>query len=135
HAGDDAPGGGEDAVEQIDDDRHDDEQQHDVPDPPEDHRGLRSATTAAFLAIPGSAPRMTSNWALIAFTAGSSGRRCCDSTPCKAPASVASPSEIRVRPRRTSISATASTSTTTAASRTLRRARRWVPLMPPRTRR
>ena len=37
-------------------------------------------------AMPGSAPRMTSNWALIALTAPSSGRRCSDSTPCSADA-------------------------------------------------
>ena len=30
--------------------------------------------------MPGSAPRMMSNWALIALTAGSSGRRCSAST-------------------------------------------------------
>ena len=55
--------------------------------------GLLSATTAAFAAIPGIAPTMTSNWALIAWTAGSSGRRCSDSTVSSAPASVARSSE------------------------------------------
>ena len=39
---------------------------------------------------------MMSNCALIALTAGSSGRRCSASTPCSAPASVARPVEIRV---------------------------------------
>jgi len=34
----------------------------------------------AFRAIPGNALRITSNWALIAFTAGSSGLRCSPST-------------------------------------------------------
>ena len=45
--------------------------------------------------MPGSAPRMMSNCALIAVTAPSSGRRCSASTPCRAEASVASPAEIR----------------------------------------
>ena len=36
--------------------------------------------------MPGSAPRMISNWALIALTAGSSGRRCSASTPSSAAA-------------------------------------------------
>ena len=86
----------EHAAQQVHDDRQDDEQQDDVSDPPEGHRGLLSATTAALLAIPGSAPRMTSNWALIALTAGSSGRRCSASTPSSAVPSVARPSEILV---------------------------------------
>ena len=50
----------------YDDDREDDDEEHDVADPPERHRGLRSATMAALRAMPGSAPRMTSNCALIA---------------------------------------------------------------------
>ena len=58
-------------------------EQDDVADPPEGHRGLRSATIAALRAIPGSAPRMMSNCALIAVTAPSSGRRCSASTPCE----------------------------------------------------
>ena len=62
-----------------------------VDDPPEGHRGLLSATTAALAPMPGSADRMMSNWALIAFTAGSSGRRCSDSTVSSASASVARP--------------------------------------------
>src|SRR6187455_2321789 len=99
----------EDAAKQIDDDRKDDREQDDVPDPPEGHRGLLSATIAALRAIPGSAPRMTSNCALIAVTAPSSGRRCSDSTPCSAAASDASPAEMFIRPLRTRISATAST--------------------------
>ena len=45
------------------------DEQHDVADPPERHRGLLSATIAALRAMPGSAPRMTSNCALIALTA------------------------------------------------------------------
>src|SRR5687767_14646108 len=69
HAGDDARGGAEHAAEQVDDDREHDDQQGHVADPPERHRGLLSATIAALLAIPGSAPRMTSNWPLIAVTA------------------------------------------------------------------
>src|SRR3990172_9405924 len=121
HAGDDALGGVQHTAEQVHDDRKHDREQDDVSDPPEDHFGLLSATIAALPAIPGSAPRMMSNCALIALTAPSSGRRCCDSTPCSAVASVARPSEILVRPLRTSISATASTSTTPAASTTLRR--------------
>ena len=44
--------------------------------------------------MPGRAERITSNWALIAFTAGSSGRRCSASTPSSAPERVARPSEI-----------------------------------------
>ena len=56
------------------------------------------------LAIPGSAPRMMSNCALIAVTAPSSGRRCSDSTLCNADDSVASPSEVRLRLLRTRIS-------------------------------
>ena len=79
------------AAEQVDDDGKHDDEQDDVPDPPEGHRGLRSATIGGLAAIPGSAPRMTSNWALIALTAPSSGRRCSDSTPCSAEPSVASP--------------------------------------------
>src|SRR5664279_945617 len=130
HAGNDAPRGVQHRAEQIHDDRKDHCEQDDVSDPPEDHFGLLSATIAAFLAIPGSAPRMMSNCALIALTAPSSGRRCCDSTPSSADASVASPSEILVRPRRTSISAAASTSTTPAASTTLKKASAWVVLMP-----
>ena len=39
-----------------------------------------------------------SNWALIALTAGSSGRRCSDSTVSSAPASVARFLEIDSRP-------------------------------------
>ena len=39
--------------------------------------GLLSATIAALLAMPGSAPRMMSNCALMALTEPSSGRRCC----------------------------------------------------------
>ena len=77
-----------------------------VADPAERHRGLLSATIAALRAIPGSALRMMSNWALIALTAGSSGRRCSVSTPSSAPASVARPAEMRARPRETTISAT-----------------------------
>src|SRR4051794_22224064 len=113
----DRPGLPEDAVEQEHDHRHDDEQEHQVEDPPEGHDGLRSATIAALAPMPGSAERITSNWALIACTAGSSGRRCSDSTPSSAPASAARPSEAFFRPRRTSISAAASTATTTTASR------------------
>src|SRR3990170_6850701 len=135
HAGDDALGCIQHGAEQVHDDRKDDREQDDVSDPPEDHRGLLSATTAALPAIPGSAPRMMSNCPLIALTAPSSGRRCWDSTPWSADASVASPSEILVRPLRTSISATASTSTTPAASTTLRRASACVLLIFHRTRR
>jgi len=72
---------------------------------------------------------------LIAVTAPSSGRRCSDSTPSSAEPSAASSAEIRERLFRTRIRATASTSTTTATSTTVRSARRWVSLMPPRTRR
>src|SRR4029077_3262357 len=122
-ARDDAPRSVEHAAEQVDDDRHDDDEQDDVSDPPEDHRGLLSATTAALRAIPGSAPRITSNCPLIAVTAPSSGRRCSDSTPCNAPASAASPPEIDSRRLRTMISAAASTATTTTASTTLSRTR------------
>src|SRR3989337_410787 len=129
HAGNDALGGVQDAPEQVYDHRKHDREQDEVSDPPEDHRGRLSATIAAFVAIPGSAPRMMSNCALIALTAPSSGRRCSASTPCSAVASVASPSEILVSPLRTSISATASTSTTPAASTTLRRIRASVLLM------
>src|SRR4051794_17599746 len=57
----------ENAAEQDHHDRRDDEQQHEVADPPERHRGLLSATTAALLAMPGSALRMMSNCALIAL--------------------------------------------------------------------
>ena len=48
---------------------------------------------------------MISNWALIAVTAGSSGRRCSDSTPSSAPPSVARFLEIDSRRSRTTISA------------------------------
>ena len=78
---------------------------------------------------------MMSNCPLIAFTAPSSGRRCSDSTPSSAAASVASPAEILVRPLRTSISATASTSTTPAASTAVRRISAFVLLIFRRTRR
>ena len=44
--------------------------------------------------MPGSAPRMTSNCPLIAFTEPSSGRRCSASTLWSADPSVASPWEI-----------------------------------------
>src|SRR3990172_2276019 len=135
HAGNDHLGGVQHAAEQVHDDRKHHREQDEVSDPPEDHRGLLSATIAALLAIPGSAPRMMSNCSLIALTAPSSGRRCSDSTPCSADASVASPSEILVRPLRTSISATASTSTTPAASTTLRRTSASVLLIFHRTRR
>src|SRR5712691_562676 len=135
HAGDDALGGVQHTAEQVHDDRQDHREQDDVSDPPEDHRGLLSATIAALPAIPGNAPRMVSNCPLIALTAPSSGRRCSDSTPSSAVASVASPAEILVRPLRTSISATASTSTTPAASTTVRRTSACVLLMPHRTRR
>ena len=50
--------------------------------------------------MPGMAPMITSNWALIAFTAGSSGRRCSASTPSSAVDSVASPFEIDSSRRR-----------------------------------
>src|SRR6185436_12193069 len=108
------------AGQEVDHDRHDDDQQDDVADPPDGHEGLLSATMAAFAAMPGSAPRIVSNWALIALTDGSSVRRCSDSTISSAPASVASVSEVECRRRRTSISAAASTATTTTASRMLR---------------
>src|SRR6202044_664628 len=97
-AGDNALGGIEHAAEQVDDHWENHQQQDGVSDPPEDHRGLLSATIAALLAIPGRAPRMMSNCALIALTAPSSGRRCSDSTPCRAVDSVASPSEMVARP-------------------------------------
>src|SRR4029453_19488392 len=70
-ARDDAFGLLQDAVEQVDDHRQDHREQHNVADPPEGHCGLLSATIAALEAMPGSAPRMMSNWALIALTAGS----------------------------------------------------------------
>src|ERR1039457_3930073 len=110
-AGDDALGCLQHATQQVHDHRHDHDEQHDVTEPPEDHRGLLSATIAALRAIPGSAPRMVSNCALIALTAPSSGRRWSDSTACNADASVARPAETLVRRLRTSISATASTAT------------------------
>src|SRR5712692_11073156 len=135
HTGDDALGGVEHSAEQVHDDRQDHREQDDVSDPPEGHRGLLSATIAALPAIPGSAPRMMSNCPLIALTAPSSGRRCSDSTPCSADASVASPSEILARPLRTSISAMASTSTTPNASTTVSRTSACVLLMLHRTRR
>src|SRR3954454_8680549 len=119
----------EHAGQEPHDDRQHDEEQHEVADPPERHRGLRSATIAALRAIPGSALRITSNWALMALTAGSSGRRCSASTDVNAEPSVASPLEIDCRRRRTSISATASTAITTTASKTLSSTRRWVVLM------
>src|SRR4051794_27073079 len=109
----------EHAVEQVDHDRQDDREEHDVADPPERHDGLLWATIAALAAMPGSAPRIVSNCALIAVTAGSSGRRCSASTLSSAPLSVARSSEISCRPWRTRISATASTATTTTASRML----------------
>ena len=87
----------QDAVQQVHDDRQQDDQQDRVSDPLERHCGLLSATIAAFAAIPGIAPRITSNCALIALTAGSSGRRCSDSTPSSAPASVASFFEVDSR--------------------------------------
>src|SRR5215207_7555063 len=111
-AGDDAPRRAEHAVQQIHDDQEHGEER-DVPDPPKGHRCLRSATIAAFPAIPGSAPRMISNCALIALTAGSSGRRCSASTVCSADDRVANPWEILSRRLRTMISAAASTRTTT----------------------
>ena len=64
--------------------REDHHEQDDRADPPERHCGLLSATIAALRAMPGSAPRMMSNWALIALTEPSSGRRCCASTPSSA---------------------------------------------------
>src|SRR5918994_4169713 len=103
HARDDALRRVQYAGEQ-DDHHHEDDEQDDVADPPECHRGLLSATIAALRPIPGSAPRMTSNCWLIALTAGSSGRRCSASTVSSAEPSMARPSEIRSRPRRTSIS-------------------------------
>src|SRR6478609_629349 len=127
-ARDDALCGLEDAPQQKDDHGQEHDEEHDVADPPEDHPGLRSATIAALRAMPGRAPRMTSNWALIAVTAPSSGRRCSDSTVSSAPASVARPIEMLVSRPQTTISATASTATTTTASSTLRRTRRCVPL-------
>src|SRR3954468_13309982 len=119
HARDDAPRSREHAVQEIHDDGEDDDQQGERADPPENHRGLLSATTAALRAIPGRAPRMISNWALIAVTAPSSGRRCSSSTPSSASASVARPAAIRSRPFLTAIRATARTPTTTRASSTL----------------
>ena len=118
HGRGDAPGGVADALEQDDHDGEYDEEQHKVPDPPERHRGLRSATMAALRAISGSAPRITSNWWLIALTAPSSGRRCSASTPSSAVPSVPSPREIAISRRRISISASARTATTTAARMT-----------------
>src|SRR4051812_39171582 len=52
HARDDALRRGEHAVEQVDHDRQDRDEEEDVPDPPERHRGLLSATTAALEAMP-----------------------------------------------------------------------------------
>src|SRR3954452_1541703 len=135
HARDDAPRSREHAVQEIDDDGEDDDQQGERPDPPENHRGLRSATTAALRAMPGRAPRMISNWALIAVTAPSSGRRCSSSTPSSAVASVASPMDTRASRCRTTISAPASTTITTIASATVSSARSVVPLMRHRTHR
>ena len=91
HAGHDRVGGVEHAAQQVD-----------------DHRQRRRAAGSRRRSIPGSSrpplgddrrlggdPRqsaatITSNCALIALTAGSSGRRCSDSTPSRASASVAS---------------------------------------------
>src|SRR6476646_5117633 len=109
HARDDALRGREHAVQQVDDDGEDHDEQRERADPPERHCGLLSATIAALRAMPGRAPRMTSNWALIALTAPASGRRCSDSTVSSAPASVARPIEMLVSRPQTTISATAST--------------------------
>ena len=49
--------------------------------------------------MPGIAPTITSNCALIAWTAGSSGRRCSDSTVSSAAASVARSLEVGLEPR------------------------------------
>src|SRR5204863_9163952 len=116
----DAPRRAQHAVQEVDHHRQDHDEEYYVPDPPEGQRGLLSATIDALRAIPGRAPRITSNCALIALTAGPSGRRCSDSTPWSAPSSAASPSEILARPRRISISASASTAMTTTASTTLK---------------
>src|ERR1700759_5874048 len=123
----DAVGRVEHTSQEVHDGRQDDQQHDRYSDPLEDHRGLLSATTAAFLAIPGRAPVITSNWALIALTAGSSGRRCSASTPSRAPASVASPREASSRSTRILVSAPASTITTTSASSTVRITSRVMP--------
>ena len=47
--------------------------------------------------MPGSAPRMMSNWSLIAVTAPSIGRRCSASTPSSADPSVARFAEVLAR--------------------------------------
>src|SRR5215207_4033126 len=135
HARNDAAGGVEHALQQIHDHGQDHCKQEYVADPPEGHRGLLSATTAALAAIPGIAPTMTSNWALIALTAGSSGRRCSDSTVSRASASVVRPLDVDSRRARMRIRATATTATATIASRTLRRSSVSVSLMTRRTRR
>src|SRR5262249_53900121 len=109
----------EHAAEQDGDDRRDDEDQDHVADPVERHRGRLSATSAAFFAMPGSALRMMSNCALIALTAGSSGRRCSSSTVDNATARAARFADVVASRLRTSMSATATTATTTMASRTL----------------
>src|SRR5262249_20530605 len=108
----DAAAGAEDPHQQVEHDRQHEHEECDIGDPPEGHRGLLSATIAAFRPIPGSAPRMMSNWALIALTDGSSGRRCSASTISSAPPSVASPSAIASSRSFTAYRPAASTRTT-----------------------
>src|SRR6201999_4218647 len=111
HAGDDRGGGHEHPAQQVDDHREQDDQQDHVTDPLEGHDGLLSATIAALAAMPGRAPVMIANCALIASTAGLSGARWPDSTPSSASASVASVVEVKARLARVSRGPPAGTTT------------------------